>query len=270
MCSVVVRPGLSLESVMPELEPALDQLRRKEKRPLISIGNVAASDLPCWQQAGFQAYPQRSVSSLDLPATYAGYLDSLQRKDRQRLRRLHKRAAELDVRIETGALADDTQQIFPLLCEVYAKYGIPQKAMPFTPRLLSGMEKEMPGSILVIRGYVGNELAGVALSLLGDSVLLGLMIGLHYETARPSYLYFLLQDEVIRWGIQHGLRRVYAGRSNEREKQEQGFHLEDRWLCYRAGVRPVNRALSMALPWVGRLSRRTWLGSPKAKTEQEQ
>ena len=28
---------------MPELEPALDRLRRKEKRPLISIGNVAAS-----------------------------------------------------------------------------------------------------------------------------------------------------------------------------------------------------------------------------------
>jgi hypothetical protein len=81
-----------------------------------------------------------------------------------------------------------------------------------------------------------------------------LMIGLHYEIARPSFLYFLLQDEAIQWSIQHGLRRLYVGRTNEREKQKHGFYLEERWLCYRARVRPLNRVLAAALPLIQRLS----------------
>jgi predicted N-acyltransferase len=267
MCSIVVRPDTSLERVMAELEPALNQLRQKEKRLLITVGNVSASDLPAWQQTGFLADSQTGVSVIDLPPTYDQYLESLHRKDRQELRRIRKRAAEFDVRFEIGPLGNDTAEIYSLLCEVYAKHGTSLESMPFTPQLFTNLEHEMPEEVLVIRGYAGGKLAGVSINLLGDSMFLGQMIGLHYEIARPSFLYFLLQDEAIRWSIQHGLQRLYVGRTNEREKQKHGFYLEERWLCYRASAWSLNLALAAAMPLIQRFSQASGSTSLEIKTD---
>lgn len=252
LCSVVVRPGVSLEEVIPDVEAALKQLQRKEKRLLTTVGNVTGSDLVSWRRAGFLADPQTGASVLDVPATYEAYLEALPRKDRQELRRIRKRAAEFNVRLECGPLGKDTESVYTLLCEVYEKHGILRDDIPFTLEFFNGLQREMPEEVLIIRGYVGDKLAGVSFNLLDRSRLLGLMIGLHYELARPCYLYFLLHDEAIRWSIEHGLQRVYVGRTNEREKQKHGFSLEERWLCYRAALQPLNRALESALPLVQR------------------
>lgn len=80
LCSVVVRPGVSLETVMPQLNAAFNQLSSHEKRLLITVGNVRTADLPSWQKAGFQATPKSGVSIIDLPATYEEYLASLHKE----------------------------------------------------------------------------------------------------------------------------------------------------------------------------------------------
>jgi predicted N-acyltransferase len=255
MCGVVIRPGISLERMIPELELALNRLCQKEKRLMVTVGGVSASDLPFWQRAGFLASPHPRISTLDLSSTYDQYLESLHRKDRQELRRIRKRAAEFDVRFEIGPLGDDTAEIYSLLCEVYAKHGTSLEGMPFTPQLFTSLEHEMSEEVLVIRGYAGGKLAGVSINLLDDSTFWGLMIGLHYEIARPSFLYFLLLDEAIRWSIKHGLRQISMGWSNEREKQKHGCRVEENWFCYRASTRPLNLALAAALPLAQRLLR---------------
>ena len=254
MCSIVVRPGIALETILPELESALERLRQREKRLLTIIANVTCSDVTVWQHVGFLADPQPAVSSIDLPDTYETYLESLQRKDRQELRRIRKRAADFDVHFEIGPLKDDSEEIYSLLCEVYAKHGTTREDMPFTPQLFTSLEREMPGETLVIRGYACGRLAGVSINLLDHSMLLGLMVGLRYEIARPSFLYFLLQDEAIRWSIEHKLKRFYVGRTNEREKQKHGFKQEPRWLCYRANLQPLTQVLSLAVPLAQRFS----------------
>lgn len=252
MCGAMVRPGVPLEVAMPQLEKTLEQLCRRSRRLFITLENVATVDLPAWQQAGFFSSPQLEVNVLDLPATYELYVESLSPKNRSELRRVRKRATESGVRLEVGPLADDSEQIYSLLTEVFAQHGT---TMPFPSRFLGGLDREMPGEVQFVRGYVGDTLAGVSLCLLNGPTLWWPMAGLRYEIARPTYLYFLLMDEMIRWSIEHGIQRIWGGKTADREKQRHGFHLEERWLCYRSTVPLLNRLLAVSLPRVQRLLR---------------
>jgi predicted N-acyltransferase len=248
-CAVMVRPGISLESVMPELVSAMERLCRKEKRLFMTISNVSTSDVPVWKQAGFLETAQSGVNILDLPATYDLYLTSLRPKDRAELRRIRKRAKEFNIHFEAGSLTKDGEQIYPLIKEVFMNHAVSRESMPFTLQFLSKMACEIPEQqILIIKGFVGSKLSGVYLCLLNDSTLWWLMAGLNYEIARPSYLYFLLMDEMVHWGIEHKVQQIYGGLSNNREKQRHGFHLEQRWFCYRASVHPLNQMFAVALP----------------------
>lgn len=250
MCGVQVRPGLPLEAVLSQVEVVLDELCRREKRFLLTIDNVSAANLPAWQRAGFCAFQEQSLNVLDLPSNYDRYLEMLRPKDRSELRRIYKRAAEYNVHFESGSLAGDGEQIYALLCEVFANHGTSLQAMPFTPDFFAALEREMPGDVQFIRGYVGGTLAGVSLCLLNGSTLWWPMAGLRYEIARPSYLYFLLIDEMIRWGIERGIEKILGGKTAEREKQRHGFSAEACWFCYRARPRLLNHLLARLYPLV--------------------
>lgn len=245
-CSVVVRPGVALDTVMPELNAAFNHLSRQEKRLLVTVGNVSAVDVMSWQKAGFQATPIAGVNTINLPATYEDYLAPLHKSKRQELRRIRKRAAQFDIRLEIGTLGNDSEEVLALLYEVYARHGVSQEDMPFASQFLDALAKEMPGELLLIRGYAGDKLVGVSVNGLNGSRVIGLMMGLYYEIARPSLLYFVLIDELIRWSIQQGFQQLSIGRTNEREKQKHGFHVEERWVCHRAHVQPLNWATKIA------------------------
>jgi predicted N-acyltransferase len=250
MCGVMVRPGMPLNAMVPELDKVLSQLCHRERRLLITVSNVSTYELPAWQQAGFLAYPQKGVSVLDLPSTYDLYQQSLNREARQELRRAHRRGAKFDVHFETGPLANDSEQIQSLVCEVFAKHGISYNAIPFAADFFGQLDREMSGNVQFVRGYAGGELAGLFVCLQNGSTLWAPLAGLRYEIARPSYLYFLLFDEVIRWSIEHGIQKLYMGKTNERQKQRQGFRLEERWLCYRSNFRPLNPVLAFGFPLI--------------------
>jgi len=54
-------------------------------------------------------------------------------------------------------------------------------------------------------------------------------------------------DELIRWGIERGVRRIYGGMTNEQQKARHGFQARERWFCVRAHPGLLNRALGLAL-----------------------
>jgi len=252
--SIQTRPGVPLVSVMPEIVETMEKVSRKEKRPLMAVSNVNASELSAWQQAGFLATRQMAMNILDLPSTYELYLAQLRPKDRAELRRIHKRGGELDVHFEIGSLAEDGEKIFPLLKEVYSNHVVGD--MPFSLKFFDGLEREFPQQTLVLKGFVGSKLSGAFLCIFDGSMLWWFVAGLDYETARPSYMYFLLIDEMVRWSIQHGIPRIFGGLTNDHEKQRHGFHAEELWFCYRASIRPLNQLLSMALPFARQLAQK--------------
>ncbi len=249
---VVRRSGLSLEAALPRLEPALRDLCRHGSRPLLCVGNVTTADLPQWQARGFLASAQAAATMLDLSgpsgASYDAYLATLPRRDRHEVGRARRRGADHGVVLTHGPLAgDEGALLYPLLREVFAHHGTAESAMPLTADLFGALARELPGETLLFTGHVGGQLAGFFLCFGRGADLWCAWAGLRYELAYPSSLYFLLIDELVRWSIAHGVRRIHAGLSNERQKARHGFRPRERWFCARATPRPLHAALALSL-----------------------
>ena len=249
-CGVMVRPGLSLEAIMPDLDSVLRRLCRQEKKLVITVSNVGASELPAWQKAGFGAIPQRKAGFLYLPETYAQYRESLRAKDRGELGRAHRRGEKFNLHFDASPRAENDEQIYALFDEVFTRHGTATEAIPLVPQFPTALERELPENVHFVRGYSAEKLVGVGLCLQNKTTLWAPLIGMDYEIARPSYLYFLLIDATVRLGIDLGMQKLFLGKTNEHVKQRQGFQFEERWLCYRARFGPLNRILSRVLPLV--------------------
>jgi predicted N-acyltransferase len=244
---VALRQGLALEDALPELERIFDAACRREGRLLMGVGNVAGADLPSWRARGYAASPQNPDMVLELPAgSYDTYLQTLPKKDQAELRRVRRRGEEMGVTFALGSPADDAGQLHALFGEIFARHGATTDTMPFTPEFFPALARELGTNAIIFRGYVKGQLAGFFLCIKQGETLLWPAAGLHYELAHPSYLYFLLIDEAVRWAIAHGYRLIHGGMTNERQKARHGFRPRPRWFCYRASPQPLNRILTLA------------------------
>lgn len=246
-CGVMLRPGAEMAAVLPQLDRALGRICWRERRVLLAVINVPPGDVAVWRAMRFLSLPGERAAVLDLPPDYEQYVQTLAGEKRSRLRRIRRRGAAREVTFAHGPPAGDGERIYPLFCEVFSRHGTPLTDMPFTAEFFSILEREMPGEVQLFRGFVGGELAGVSLGIsAGKTLWWGPVIGLRYDLARPSYLYFLLIDEIIRWSIARGFRQIQGGLTGAREKQEQGFRLQERWICCRAHPPLLNVALRVA------------------------
>jgi predicted N-acyltransferase len=234
--------------VLPRLDGILADLCRRETRPLVGVSNVAEPELPTWRAHGYVAFRQRDHMVLDLAGqSYQQYLERLAKKDRAELRRVRRRGAELGVELSFGPIDGQGDRLYPLMAEIFALHGTPASAMPFAPELFAALERELPGETVVLSGRVGGQLAGFCLGVLQGDAMMWPVAGLRYELARPSYLYFQMLDELVRWCVDRGVRHIYGGLSNEQQKARHGFQPVTRWYCARAHPGPVNRALNLVL-----------------------
>ncbi len=236
-CGIVVRPGVSPHHV----DRLLRHLAWHEHRPLLGIANVDSADVAGWKQRRFHARPQPPRMVLDLEsACYERYLERLSARDRQELRRARRRAAEADVTVRQVPLDGCAMDLYPLLAEVARRHA----SVVFSPGLFPAVARELDGQAVVLSAFVRGETAGFFLCLRQGTSLLAIVAGLRYALAYPSSAYFVLLDELVRWSLEHGIQRIYAGLSNEVQKQRHGFQPRARWLCVRAYPRPLNQLLA--------------------------
>jgi predicted N-acyltransferase len=234
--------------VLPHLEAVVADLCWRETRPLVGVSNVAERDLPLWRAHGYLAARQHDHMVLDVDGlSYDQYVERLPIEDRRELRRVWRKGAAAGADLSVEPLAGQGDQLYPLMAETFARHGTPASAIPLASGLFAAIEREMPGDAVVVAGRIGGQLAGFFLGIRqGDALLLPLA-GLRYELAHPSCLYFVLIDHLIRWSIDQGLRRIYGGMSNERQKARHGFRPQSHWFCIRAHPGFLNRAVGLAL-----------------------
>jgi predicted N-acyltransferase len=253
---IALRQGVALGDILPDLEGVLDAACRHEGRLLLSMANVSEEELPAWRAQGYAAVPRPPTMVIDLPVdSYEAYLDGLSNKDQAKIRRLRRRGEKMGVTFDVGPPGEDARQLHAMLSEVCARHGQTADKMPFTEALFPALAREMGDEAMLLRGYVNGQLAGFHLLLKRGEILNWPVTGLRYELAHPSYLYFQLIDEAVRWAIAHGCRRLYGGTTNEQEKARHGFRPWARWFCFRVSPLPINRLLTVA---VG-LGRRRWI-----------
>jgi hypothetical protein len=236
---IAVRPGTSPECV----DRLLHHLAWHERRPLLGVANVGSADVSSWQKRRFQPRRQPPRMVLDIDShSYEQYLESLSARGRQEVRRARRRAAEADVVVQQMPLDGSAAELYPLLAEVAHRH----RSVVFSPELFPALARELGGQALVLSATVRGETAGFFLCLRQGASVLAILAGLRYSLAHPTSTYFVLLDELVRWSLEHGIKRIYAGLSNEVQKQRHGFCPHARWLCVRAYPLPLTTLLSRA------------------------
>jgi len=245
-CGLMTRPGTSSADVLPVFERLLGQLCWREQRLVVGVANVNAGEVDQWRTRGFAVRRQPVSMRLDLPtpATYERYLEGLSSGDRTELRRARRRGSEFDATFSHLPLRAADEHLFPMFAEVCNRNANGVTDTPFTPALFSALERELPGEVMIFSGSVAGQPAGYLLGLVQGHTLLVPLAGLRYELTRPSSMYFLLWDEVIRWSLRHGIHSIHAGLTNETQKKRHGFTPRARWFCFRAYPGAVQRALA--------------------------
>jgi predicted N-acyltransferase len=237
-CGISVRAGATLD----QLDRPLAELAWQARRPLLGITNLRDDEVAAWRACGFTARPQPVSMLLDLDVpSYEAYLSTLTRKVRKELVRTRRRSEENAVTFRQGVLTGTEADLYPLLAEVCARHDW----MPFGPALFPTLAREMPGEAMIISGTIDGPTAGFLLCFRQGPLLLCILAGLRYALAHPASLYFLLFDELIRWSLHHDVQRIYAGLSNEKEKQRHGFRPRQRGLCFRAYPGPMNTVVRL-------------------------
>jgi predicted N-acyltransferase len=235
-CGIALRPGASPEYV----DRLLQRLAWHERRPLLGVANVDSADLASWTQRRYhpRRQPPRMVLDLESPS-YEQYLQSLPARARQELRRTRRHAAEADVLVRQIPLDGCAADLYPLLAEVAHRH----RSLVFSPEIFSALARELDDRTLVLAASANGRSAGFFLCLQEGTSLMAIIAGLRYALAYPTSAYFVLLDELVRWSLEHGIKRIYAGLSNEAQKQRHGFSPRARWLCVRAYPRPLNTLL---------------------------
>jgi hypothetical protein len=131
-------------------------------------------------------------------------------------------------------------ELYPLLAEVAQRHG----SLVFSPELFPALARELNDQAVVFAASAKGSTAVFFLCLREGTSLLAIMAGLRYALAYPSSAYFVLLDELVRWSLEHGIKRIYAGLSNEVQKQRHGFSPRARWMCVRAYPHPLNGLLA--------------------------
>jgi len=234
---IAMRPGVSSEYV----GRLLQHLAWHERRPLLGVANVDSADLAGWKQRHFhpRRQPPRMVLELGSPS-YEQYLERLSTRAQHELRRTRRRAAEADVVVRQIPLDDCAAELYPLLAEVAHRHG----SVVFSPELFPALARELNDRAMVLAASAKGKSAVFFLCLREGTSLLAIVAGLQYALAYPSSAYFVLLDELVRWSLEHGIKRIYAGLSNEVQKQRHGFSPHARWLCVRAYPHPLNGLLA--------------------------
>lgn len=234
---IALRPGVSPECV----DILLQHLAWHARRPLLGVANLDSSELANWQKRRFHARHQPPRMVLDIGSqSYDGYVESLPARARHELRRARRRAAEAEVVVQPIPLQGSAVELYPLLAEVAQRH----RSVVFSPELFPALARELDDRVVVLAATVHGRTAGFFLCLREGTSLLAVMAGLRYAVAYPSSAYFVLLDELVRWSVEHGITRIYAGLSNELQKERHGFSPHSRWLCVRAYPTSLNAMLA--------------------------
>ncbi len=253
---ILLRSDVSFERILPYFQRAMAELCWRKQRLVYAISNVPDSDIEPLRRYGFSMSEQPVFSILHLRPgiTYDEYLAELPSKDRAEIRRIRRRAVENEITFDHGPLRPgESEELYPLLLQVYARHGHTEETMPFGPDMLAGWDREQPGHLFIFRGYVKGKLEGILCCTRQGDTVWWPMAGLNYAVSRQTYLYFVLMDEMIRWYIDQHVTTIYGGLTNEKEKSGHGFQQETRWFCYRAHPAPLNSLFQMLQPTLRRV-----------------
>jgi hypothetical protein len=218
---IQLRRGVPLDVALPRLLPTLARMARRRRCPAFSV-IVPESDGPTYASHGFASFTIPATLRGDLSpfSSYEAMLEHLPGEDRRNLARSRRRSAQYGLRVEvTSPPRVRTAELFALLRATYEAHANP---LPFAPDFFDRVWAAGFAEHALFCAYLGERLVAGIWVFRDGEVLTSSAAAFDYELARPSYAYFTLLDEILRWAFVHGVRKIDWGSSNDSIKGRYG------------------------------------------------
>jgi hypothetical protein len=218
------------------------ELLQKQADSFAILDFLAAPEAMGWPQPFTAATlsDPGTVMPLNWP-TFAAWLDSGNKKDRQHYKRTQREAEKLGLSLTRHSSAGRLDEAMPLIRGVEQRHASPPN--PWVRGMLENMEL-VNGTY--ITAAIGERLVGCGLLLEDNGAQMTTALGL---AADVPYVYFMLIYESLKIAFERHIRRLHWGSGAYDVKQRLGFQLEDNNTILYATAHPI---LSRIGQWLGK------------------
>lgn len=238
------------DKVMKAIMRKLEQLARKERAAVIAFKDFGAAYdgiLGALQKDGFRKLGSLPTAVMDIRfKDLEDYLKTLSYKTRYDLR--HKfRKADHAAKIQFGMTAHPDEatlaDIYSLYLQVVYKHEIGFEVLPLD--FFRNITKNMPGKASYFLWKMDGKLVAFSLSLISKDTLIGYYIGFDYALAYDYHLYFVKFRDILKWCIEHGIKRYETGYTSYEPKKRLKFDLVPLYLYVKLRNRVLRPAFNL-------------------------
>lgn len=209
------------------LVEAMDAIAKNEHAKLVAFKDFSddySQFFRILMKHGFhrmQSYP--SVELEICFSSFEEYLSSLSRPTRKNLKKKFRQLEtlppiEMEVRSELGELLD---QAYTLYLSTLEKSQVQFEHL--TKEFFENISLNMPSETRYFLWRINGKLVAFDLCLVSNGTLVDEYIGMDYSVAYTYHLYYLTFRDIVKWCIEHGIKKYESGALNYDPKKRLDF-----------------------------------------------
>lgn len=271
----VCAPGVDRSKAFHGLADAIYRVRRANKLhgqvAAVLIKDFSASslegskELEKYDYYGFSVEPAMILDLSKEWRTFDDYLNAMSSKYRRRAKAVIRKGETIERRsFSYEDIIANKEEIEKLYDAVHlkAKFRLASLTMDY----FAGMQKDVPGNFAFTAYYIGDKMVGFRTTFIDDHSTEAHFIGLDYKLNRQFDIYQNILYDYVKESFEHGVHRVYLGRTASEIKSTLGAQAHD-LTCY---VRHRNTVSNKLIkPFIEYLKPSDWIQRNPFKDEKE-
>ncbi len=234
VCGLPMGPGRigmtkAPTEVMEAVNSGLEEIAGEIKAPLIFFKDFAAEyddTLKALLRDGFTRLESLPNTEMEINfKDFDGYLKTLSSSSREGLKRNFKKVdskIKFDLEIVDKLEGEVLSQAYELYLQTYNNHELGFEKLPL--EFFKNLSKNMPKEIKYFLWRVEGKLVTFALCLVSGDYFIDYYLGFDYTVSNQYYLYFIRFRDLLKWCIDHGIKRYEMGQTSYEPKRRLRFN----------------------------------------------
>jgi len=234
------------EIVMKEINNALEKLAKEQKADLIMYKDFNSSYDDLLRPVLENGYLRlESFPSSDMEVNFRSfeeYLKKLSPSSRENLKRNLKRAdakAKIELTVKNAVEGEELRQVHELYLQTYNKQEVGFEKLPID--FFANVAKNMPDETRFFLWRIEGRLVAFAFCLVSGDYFIDYYLGFDYSVSHIYSLYFVRFRDLMKWCIDHGIKRYEMGPTTYEPKRRLDFNFIRLYLYLKHRNKLVNR-----------------------------
>ncbi|MBI4982736.1 MAG: GNAT family N-acetyltransferase [Candidatus Omnitrophica bacterium] len=225
------RIGITDDSsaVMEAIRDSVEHLAQEEKAAMIifkDFTSVYENSFKPFLKLGY--FKIESIPSTEMQINFASfeeYLKALSRASREGLKRNLKKTdsqVKIDFQAKDKLDEEELSQVHELYLQTYKKQDIGLEKLPI--EFFRSVSRNMPHEVKYFLWKIDSKIAAFAFCLFKGDYFIDYYLGFDYTISHKYNLYSVRFRDLLKWCIEHGIKKYEMGVTSYEVKRRLGFN----------------------------------------------